>query len=327
MISPVSELAFGLTPQPQGLVARKYELANGLGVILLKDSSAPVIAYQTWFKVGSRNEREGRTGIAHLFEHLMFNQTESLPPGEFDRRIEAVGGETNAGTWVDWTYYRTMRRRRRWSWLMRLEAERMQHLIARRRAGRVRARGGRERASPARRRSGRGIPRRGAVQARLRASPVPLADHRLDAGHPGHHHRRLPRFLSHLLRAEQRDAGARRRLRRGGDARAHRARVWRDPAPADSSRRSSPRSRRRRPRGARSGRRPCPRIVCRSAGARPGSPTRTTPCSSSSRSCSRGGNCVAALSRAGRRQGDRHPGPGLGRRRSAIPACSSCRSR
>ena len=68
-----------------GLSARLFRLANGLKVILVRDPSAPVFAYQTWFAVGSRHEREGITGIAHLFEHLMFNETESHPPGEFDR--------------------------------------------------------------------------------------------------------------------------------------------------------------------------------------------------------------------------------------------------
>ena len=62
-----------------------FRLDNGLKVILVRDPSAPVFAYQTWFAVGSRHEREGITGIAHLFEHLMFNQTENHPPGEFDR--------------------------------------------------------------------------------------------------------------------------------------------------------------------------------------------------------------------------------------------------
>jgi zinc protease len=124
----MSELAFGHAPRQGGLVARKFQLDNGLGVILLRDTSAPVIAYQTWFRVGSRHEREGRTGIAHLFEHLMFNQTKSLPPGEFDRLIEAAGGETNAGTWVDWTYYMDNAPKAALPRLIDLEAERMQHL-------------------------------------------------------------------------------------------------------------------------------------------------------------------------------------------------------
>jgi zinc protease len=58
------------------LAARRYRLDNSLQVILVRDPSAPLAAVQTWFRVGSRHEREGLTGIAHLFEHLMFNETE-----------------------------------------------------------------------------------------------------------------------------------------------------------------------------------------------------------------------------------------------------------
>ncbi len=119
----VSEHAFG------SLVVRKHALDNGLAIVLLRDASAPVVAYQTWFRVGSRHEVRGRTGIAHLFEHLMFNQTVNLPPGEFDRRIEAVGGETNAGTWVDWTCYVTNAPAAALPTLIELESERMQHLL------------------------------------------------------------------------------------------------------------------------------------------------------------------------------------------------------
>jgi zinc protease len=121
-----AELRFG--DAPGGLVARRHRLDNGLTLIVLRDPSAPIVAYQTWFRVGSRHEHEGRTGIAHLFEHLMFNQTEHLPPGEFDRRIEALGGETNAATWVDWTYYEDRVPRAALGTLIELEAERMQHL-------------------------------------------------------------------------------------------------------------------------------------------------------------------------------------------------------
>ena len=67
--------------------------------------------------------------MAHLFEHLMFGQTESLPPGEFDRLVERTGGESNAATWVDWTYYRLSLPSRDLALGVRLEAERMQHLV------------------------------------------------------------------------------------------------------------------------------------------------------------------------------------------------------
>jgi zinc protease len=112
-----------------GLTARMYRLGNGLKIILVRDPSAPIFAYQTWFSVGSRHEREGITGIAHLFEHLMFNQTANHPPGELDRLIERAGGDTNAATWVDWTYYRDNLPRAELPLAVELEADRMAHLV------------------------------------------------------------------------------------------------------------------------------------------------------------------------------------------------------
>lgn len=116
-------------PAGRGTTARRYRLSNGLGVITAIDKRAPIVALQTWFRVGSRHERPGATGMAHLFEHLMFGQTESLPPGEFDRLVERTGGESNAATWVDWTYYRLSLPARDLPLGVRLEAERMQHLV------------------------------------------------------------------------------------------------------------------------------------------------------------------------------------------------------
>ena len=110
------------------LVVERHRLENGLEVVLVADHSAPVLAYQTWFRVGSRHERRGQTGIAHLFEHLMFNQTETLAAGEFDRLLESVGGETNAATWVDWTYYKNSVPASQLALVTRLEAERMHRL-------------------------------------------------------------------------------------------------------------------------------------------------------------------------------------------------------
>ncbi len=115
-----------------GLMLRMYKLGNGLRVLLLADPSAPVLAYQTWFRVGSRHEQDGKTGLAHLFEHLMFNETEHLPAGEFDRQIERQGGSTNAATWVDWTYYQDDLPKSELELAVRLEAERMQHLVIQR---------------------------------------------------------------------------------------------------------------------------------------------------------------------------------------------------
>ncbi|HEY1551020.1 MAG TPA: pitrilysin family protein, partial [Kofleriaceae bacterium] len=116
-------------PIGRGVTAKRFRLHNGLGLIAALDRRAPILALQTWFRVGSRNERPGATGMAHLFEHLMFGQTEQLPPGEFDRLVERTGGESNAATWVDWTYYKLSLPARDLALGIRLEAERMQRLV------------------------------------------------------------------------------------------------------------------------------------------------------------------------------------------------------
>jgi zinc protease len=109
----------------------RWRLGNGLAVLVLVDASAPVVAYHTWFNVGSRHERPGKTGLAHLFEHLMFGETENLGAGVFDRKLEENGAETNAATWVDWTYYHEFVPADRVKLVVRLEAERMQRLVLR----------------------------------------------------------------------------------------------------------------------------------------------------------------------------------------------------
>ena len=113
------------------MTIERYQLDNGLVVLALVDDSAPVISYQTWFRVGSRHEREGKTGIAHLFEHLMFNETENLPCGEFDRTLEQAGVDNNAATFLDWTYYVENLPKEALELVVKLEADRMQNLVLR----------------------------------------------------------------------------------------------------------------------------------------------------------------------------------------------------
>lgn len=107
----------------------RFRLKNGLGILLLIDRSAKVVAYHTWFAVGSRHERPGKTGIAHLFEHLMFNAMEGLPPGEFDRRMEAAGADNNASTWLDFTQYQEAFPNDQLGKIIKLEALRMHRLV------------------------------------------------------------------------------------------------------------------------------------------------------------------------------------------------------
>lgn len=88
-----------------GTTVERYRLPNGLTLLYLPEPRAPVFSYQTWFRVGASDEQLGKGGLAHLFEHLMFKGTEQTPEGEYDRRIESLGGRTNAATWLDWTFY------------------------------------------------------------------------------------------------------------------------------------------------------------------------------------------------------------------------------
>jgi zinc protease len=82
-----------------------FTLPNGLQVILIPDHQTPQIAIVTWFKVGSKDEAPGRTGFAHLYEHLMFKGSPHVPDGQIDRDVEEAGGWTNAFTANDETVY------------------------------------------------------------------------------------------------------------------------------------------------------------------------------------------------------------------------------
>jgi predicted Zn-dependent peptidase len=87
------------------LAAQETVLANGLCLLLLPDDSAPVISYQVHYAAGSRDERPGITGMAHLFEHMMFKGTPTCGPEEFARIVQAHGGQVNAFTTEDSTCY------------------------------------------------------------------------------------------------------------------------------------------------------------------------------------------------------------------------------
>jgi zinc protease len=95
-VLPAQEIRFNVVP---------YRLENGLKVLALEDHTVPAMSYYTFFRVGSRNERPGRTGISHLFEHMMFNGAAKHGPGVFDRMLESRGGASNAFTTEDVTVY------------------------------------------------------------------------------------------------------------------------------------------------------------------------------------------------------------------------------
>lgn len=88
---------------------RDVRLDNGLRVLVREMHTAPVASFWVWYRVGSRNEVEGITGISHWVEHMMFKGTERFPKGAIDREIARLGGSFNAMTWLDFTaYYATL---------------------------------------------------------------------------------------------------------------------------------------------------------------------------------------------------------------------------
>lgn len=107
----------------------KLTLDNGLTVLLHEDHSAPIISFHQWFKVGSKNEKPGRTGLAHFFEHLMFKGTSKYPNRVMDRLIQANGGSNNAFTNRDYTGYYENMPSGKLELIMDLESDRMRNLL------------------------------------------------------------------------------------------------------------------------------------------------------------------------------------------------------
>jgi zinc protease len=83
----------------------RHRLANGLRVILSQDDRAPIVAVNLWYDVGSRHEKPGKSGFAHLFEHMMFQGSANVAKGEHFNQVQAAGGTLNASTWFDRTNY------------------------------------------------------------------------------------------------------------------------------------------------------------------------------------------------------------------------------
>lgn len=105
-----------------------FTLANGMKVVVVTNERAPVVSHMVWYKVGSADEPPGKSGIAHVLEHLMFKGTDELEPGEFSRTIARNGGRDNAFTSYDYTGYFQNIARDRLELVMSMEADRMTDL-------------------------------------------------------------------------------------------------------------------------------------------------------------------------------------------------------
>jgi zinc protease len=112
----------------QAQSAQEFMLKNGMKVIVKEDHRAPTVAHMVWYKVGSVDEQNGTTGVAHALEHMMFKATAKLKSGEFSKRVAALGGRENAFTSKDYTAYFQQIEKSRLDKVMELEADRMANL-------------------------------------------------------------------------------------------------------------------------------------------------------------------------------------------------------
>ena len=109
--------------------AQEFMLENGMKIIVKEDHRAPTAAHMVWYRIGSMDELNGTTGVAHALEHMMFKGTTSLKPGEFSARVAALGGRENAFTSKDYTAYYQQIEKSRLEAVMALEADRMANLV------------------------------------------------------------------------------------------------------------------------------------------------------------------------------------------------------
>ncbi len=107
----------------------KYTLENGLDVVLHQDKSDPIVSVAIMYHVGSNREKPGRTGFAHLFEHILFQESENIPQDQFFKKIQDAGGTLNGGTWKDGTVYYEIVPKNALEMVMWMESDRMGYLI------------------------------------------------------------------------------------------------------------------------------------------------------------------------------------------------------
>ncbi|WP_404809725.1 M16 family metallopeptidase [Methylobacillus gramineus] len=122
-------LTLALMPMvAQAADTHEFKLDNGMRVIVQEDHRAPVVVSQVWYRAGSVDEVNGKTGVAHVLEHMMFKGTKTVPPGQFSRLIAAAGGRENAFTGPDYTAYYQQLEKSQLPLSIKLEADRMANL-------------------------------------------------------------------------------------------------------------------------------------------------------------------------------------------------------
>ncbi len=132
LIAPAFVRADASSPANGGsfrFVPRVHHLKNGLTLLTVDDPYSPTLTFQVWYRVGSRNETNGRTGISHFTEHMMFTGTKKFPHGALDRLVSEVGGQNNAFTDYDFTAYFENVAPDKIDLPVSIEADRMTHLL------------------------------------------------------------------------------------------------------------------------------------------------------------------------------------------------------
>ncbi len=126
--TPSSSSSSAEAPKPAASVkAQQFTLANGMTLIVLPDRRAPTAVQMLWVRVGSFDEVDGTSGVAHVLEHMMFKGSRTLKPGEFSRRVAALGGQENAFTTRDYTGYYQQIPATALEEAMKLESDRFAH--------------------------------------------------------------------------------------------------------------------------------------------------------------------------------------------------------
>lgn len=131
MALPLMLMTLSSTPAAAQTLAPRvaeFTLGNGMQVVVIPDTRAPVVTHFVWYRVGSADEPRGVSGIAHFLEHLMFKSTEKMPSGEFSKVVSRLGGQDNAFTSYDMTAYYQRISKDRLPRMMEMEADRMVNL-------------------------------------------------------------------------------------------------------------------------------------------------------------------------------------------------------
>src|SRR5436189_1361986 len=129
LLQPTTDAAEAVTDGNIDIPYTKYVLSNGLTLIVHEDHKAPIVAVNVWYHVGSKNEKPGKTGFAHLFEHLMFNGSENFDDDFFNATEKVGATDMNGTTSEDRTNYFENAPKDALDLLLWMESDRMGHLV------------------------------------------------------------------------------------------------------------------------------------------------------------------------------------------------------